>query len=86
MVTAEDSTGRDQETIVDDTNHDLIHALSVRLDSRWHDQWYAADTKCQGCLAVFERLRALDAEATRLLTTELKRHMTANKFPLDLTD
>lgn len=86
MVTAESSTARGQDTIVDDTNHDLVHALSVRLDSRWHDRSYAAETKCLGCQKAFERLRTLDAEAIRLLTGELKRHITDNKFPLDLTD
>ncbi|MBA4181031.1 MAG: hypothetical protein C0506_10625 [Anaerolinea sp.] len=85
MATAQLST-RDQDAIVDDTNHDLIHALSVRLDSRWHDGSYAAETKCQGCKKVFDRLRAMDAEAARLLTGELKNHITDNKFPLDLTD
>ena len=86
MVTAESSRAREQDILVDDTNHDLIHALSVRLDSRWHDRSYAAETKCEGCQKAFERLRAIDAEATRLLTWELKRHITDNKFPLDLTD
>lgn len=86
MATAETSTIPEQDAIVDDTNHDLVHALSVRLDSRWHDWSYGVETKCERCQKTFERLRALDAEAARLLTAELKRHITNNKFPLDLTD
>lgn len=31
-----------QEAVVDDTNHDLVHALSVRLDARWHDSSYGS--------------------------------------------
>jgi hypothetical protein len=86
MATAATAIARDQDIIVDDTNHDLIHTLSVRLDNRWHDRSYATETKCPGCQKTFERLRAMDAEAARLLSTELKRHISDNKFPLDLTD
>jgi hypothetical protein len=71
---------------MDDTNHDLIHALSVRLDSQWHDLSYGAETRCDGCRKAFERIRSLDAEAVALLSRELANHIRQNKFPLDLTD
>ena len=71
---------------VDDANHNLVHALSVRLDARWHDRSYPADTDCSGCAALFGRLEELDAQAIRLLTAELARHVKVGKFPLDLAD
>jgi hypothetical protein len=74
------------KTLMDDTNHDLIHTLSVRLDSQWHDEGYRRETECGGCRRVFDRLRDLDRDAVRLLTAELTEHIHSNKFPLDLTD
>ena len=75
-----------QEMAVDDTNHDLVHALSVRLDARWHDASYGAETQCDGCRHVFERLREMDREAARLLSSELAAHVQSNRFPLDISD
>jgi hypothetical protein len=72
--------------MLDDTNHDLVHTLSVRLDASWHDRSYATETACDGCKRVFERLRDVDEEAVRLLSDELVAHVRANKFPLDLSD
>lgn len=72
--------------MLDDTNHDLVHALSVRLDSRWHDLSYGKETKCTACRRAFERLQDLDDQAVQLLTRELAAHVKANKFPVDLTD
>lgn len=77
---------RDQDAVVDNTNHDLIHTLSVRLDAGWHHQVYTAETKCQGCHEVFERLRELDRDAVKMLSGELKRHIESNRFPIDLSD
>lgn len=71
---------------VDDANHNLIHALSVRLDSRWHDIAYPTDTECPGCASLFARLEQLDGEAIRLLTAELGRHVKQGRFPIDLAD
>lgn len=71
---------------MDDTNHDLIHALSVRLDSQWHDRSYGAETKCDTCKQAFERIRKMDEEAVAILSRELANHIRLNKFPLDLTD
>ncbi|MCK9521063.1 MAG: hypothetical protein M0R74_18870 [Dehalococcoidia bacterium] len=71
---------------VDNTNHDLLHTLSVRLDARWHDRTYEAETHCDGCKKLFERLRELDREAINLLSAELVAHVRSNRFPLDLTD
>jgi|GEM_PF-5186685 len=75
-----------EEARVDDTNHDLIHSLSVRLDARWHDSTYGAETRCPGCQAAFARLRELDSEAIQLLTNELTRHVKVGRFPIDLVD
>ena len=75
-----------EEAVVDDTNHDLIHTLSVRLDARWHDRAYAAETRCAGCQRVFDRIRELDREAALLLSRELGAHVRSNRFPLDLSD
>lgn len=71
---------------VDDTNHDLIHSLSVRLDAQWHDRSYEAESHCDGCRSLFDRLRQLDKEAVRLLSNELTVHIRTSKFPLDLVD
>jgi len=71
---------------IDNANHNLIHTLSVRLDARWHDRDYPADTECPGCKALFDRLKEIDTEAVRLLTAELARHVQSGKFPLDLAD
>lgn len=76
----------DQGAAVDNTNHDLLHTLSVRLDAQWHDKSYEAETKCEKCRDIFERLREMDREAVRLLTAELGAHVRSNKFPLDLAD
>ncbi|MEP7216915.1 MAG: hypothetical protein ABI782_11740 [Anaerolineaceae bacterium] len=76
----------EQKTVVDDTNHNLVHALSVRLDARWHDSSYGSETKCVGCQRVFERLREIDREAAQLLNTELAAHVRSNRFPLDISD
>jgi hypothetical protein len=73
-------------SLMDDTNHDLIHTLSVRLDAQWHDERYRRETECTGCKRVFDRLRDLDREAVRLLTAEVAEHVRSNKFPLDLSD
>jgi hypothetical protein len=73
-------------TAVDDTNHDLVHTLSARMDGSWHLATYAHETRCPGCRQVFERLREMDREAVRLLSAELKSHIKSNRFPLDLTD
>ena len=72
--------------MMDDTNHDVIHALSVKLDSTWHDRSYHDETNCDGCRRVFERVRELDEKAVKLLSDELAVHVRANKFPIDLTD
>lgn len=72
--------------MIDNTNHNLVHTLSVRLDARWHDQSYGEETKCDSCRRAFARLRELDDQAIQLLTSELAAHVKANKFPLDLTD
>jgi hypothetical protein len=77
---------RDQDAVVDNTNHDLIHTLSVRLDAGWHHQVYTAETKCQGCHQVFERLRELDREALQILSGELAKHIKSDRFPVDLSD
>ena len=76
----------DQDTILDDTNHDLIHALSVRLDAQWHDKTYRSETVCPGCMAAFERIQDMDREAARLLSIELRAHIEDNKFPVDMVD
>lgn len=75
----------DQDLPVDNTNHDLVHTLSVRLDAQWHDRTYEAETHCEGCRRVFDRLRAMDREAVQLLTRELAAHVRTNRFPLDLS-
>lgn len=85
MTHVPELTGR-PEARVDDTNHDLIHALSVRLDARWHDSSYRSETQCPQCQAVFEQLRRLDGEAVKLLTNELTRHIQVGRFPIDLVD
>ena len=77
---------RETVPLVDDTNHNLVHTLSVRLDARWHDAGYAFETDCAGCESLFDRLRELDSEAIRLLTAELSRHVTSGRFPIDLAD
>jgi hypothetical protein len=71
---------------MDNTNHNLVHTLSVRLDSRWHDEPYGQDTQCEGCQRVFTRLRELDDEAIALLNEELASHICKHKFPFDLSD
>ncbi len=75
-----------QDSPVDDTNHDLIHTLSVRLDAQWHGRLYEAETRCEACRSVFEHLRAMDREAIQLLTREVANHSRTSRFPLDLTD
>ena len=62
------------------TNHDIVHALSVRLDARWHDASYQDEVTCLGCRHVFDRLRQLDDEAIGLLSGELADHVRAGKF------
>ena len=47
------------QAVVDDTNHDLVHALSVRLDARWQEGSYGLETHCAGCRQVFDRLREI---------------------------
>lgn len=79
------AAGRDVR-MMDDTNHDVVHALSVKLDSSWHDRSYQQETRCDACRGVFERVRELDEEAVKLLSDELAAHVRANKFPMDLTD
>lgn len=76
----------DQDLPLDNTNHDLVHSLSVRLDAQWHDRSYEAETRCPGCHAVFERLRAMDREAVQLLSRELQAHIASHRFPLDVSD
>ena len=65
---------------MDNTNHDLIHSLSVRLDTRWHDRNYQEEIECVGCRHVFERLKQLDDEAIGLLSQELAAHVQSGKF------
>lgn len=77
---------RETGPLVDDTNHNLVHTLSVRLDARWHDSGYSMETECPGCQSLFSRLRELDGEAIRLLTAELARHVSSGRFPVDLAD
>jgi hypothetical protein len=77
---------QDQTSIVDNVNHNLLHSISVRLDAQWHDQGYQAETTCPDCRKIFDRLSAMDREATRLLTGELAAHVRASKFPVDLPD
>ena len=77
---------RDQMTIVDNVNHDLLHTISVRMDTQWHDESYEADTTCPDCKKIYERLAEMDREATRLLTGELAAHIRASKFPVDISD
>jgi tRNA U54 and U55 pseudouridine synthase Pus10 len=72
--------------VLDNTNHDLVHTLSVRLDANWHDTSYRDETSCERCRDVFARLRELDEEAIQLLSNELASHVRANKFPVDLSD
>jgi len=76
----------DQGTGVDNTNHDLLHTLSVRLDAQWHERSYEAETKCDGCRRIFDRLREMDREAVQMLSRELSQHIRMNKFPLDIAD
>lgn len=71
---------------IDNTNHDLVHTLSVRVDAQWHDRSYEAETRCDGCRRIFDRLREMDREAVRLLSRELSQHIRMNKFPLDIAD
>lgn len=75
-----------RESVIDDTNHDLVHTLSVRMDAGWHDLSYRNEARCEGCQRLFDRLQEMDREAVRLLTQELAAHVRTNKFPLDLTD
>lgn len=77
---------QDQTSIVDNVNHDLIHSISVRLDTQWHDRDYEAETTCPACRKIFDRLYEMDREAARLLTVELAAHVRASKFPVDLSD
>ncbi len=77
---------RDQASIVDNVNHDLLHSISVRLDAQWHDRGYEAETACPDCRKVFDRLSEMDREAARLLAGELAAHVRENKFPVDLSD
>lgn len=77
---------QDQTSIVDNVNHDLLHSISVRLDTQWHDQGYEAETSCPDCRKIFDRLAEMDREAARLLTGELAAHVRASKFPVDLSD
>ncbi len=65
---------------MDNTNHDLVHTLSVRLDARWHDTSYEQEVVCSSCHRMFERLRELDDEAIRLLSVELADHVRSGKF------
>ena len=74
------------QAVVDDTNHDLVHALSVRLDARWQEGSYGLETHCAGCRQVFDRLREIDREAAQLLSVELAAHVRSNRFPLDISD
>jgi hypothetical protein len=76
----------ERTTSVDDTNHDLVHSLSVRMDAAWHDRSYRDESACEGCQRMFDRLAELDREATQLLSDELAQHVRENKFPVDLTD
>ena len=41
---------------MDNTNHDLVHTLSVRLDAGWHDSSYRKEVACESCQLVFDRL------------------------------
>jgi len=66
---------------MDNTNHDLIHTLSVRLDTRWHHQTYEDEVNCPGCRRIFERLKELDDEAISLLAGELAEHVHSGRFP-----
>ncbi len=86
MVQQSAVMAQDQDAPVDNTNHDLVHSLSVRLDAQWHDRTYEAETRCEGCRAVFERLRAMDREAIQILSREFATHVRSNRFPLDLLD
>jgi hypothetical protein len=73
-------------TSIDNTNHDLIHSLSVRMDAAWHDQSYQSESACESCRRIFDRLREVDRDAIRLLSQELSEHVKENKFPIDLVD
>ena len=66
---------------MDNTNHDLVHTLSIRLDSRWHDNSYEDEVTCVNCRRVFDRLKELDDEAISLLAGELAEHVHNGKFP-----
>ena len=66
--------------MIDNTNHDLIHTLSVRLDARWHDRSYQDEVTCPTCRHLFQRLREIDEEAIQLLTDEIAEHVRAGKF------
>ena len=66
---------------MDNTNHDLVHTLSVRLDAGWHDVSYRNEVDCEGCRRVFERLYQIDEEAVSLLSTELAEHVRLGHFP-----
>ena len=66
---------------MDNTNHDLIHTLSVRLDASWHDRTYEEEITCVNCRHIFERLKQLDDEAISLLAGELAEHVHSGRFP-----
>lgn len=76
----------ERTTSIDNTNHDLVHSLSVRMDTAWHDRSYQNESACSDCRRIFDRMAELDREAIQLLSSELASHVRANKFPIDLTD
>jgi hypothetical protein len=71
---------------LDNTNYDLVHALTVRAAAAWHERSYERETICEDCVAIFDRLRGMDQEAAAMLSAELAKHVRQNKFPIDITD
>lgn len=64
-----------------DWNHDLVHELSEISDSLWRMDLYSkAAQGCRDCSALWEKLRADYEDHVKLLTEEIKRHISENRF------
>ncbi|OHA09129.1 MAG: hypothetical protein A3B37_01135 [Candidatus Sungbacteria bacterium RIFCSPLOWO2_01_FULL_59_16] len=68
--------------MLQDSNHDLVHALSEKNDALWRyrNHYRKSSAGCEQCMNLWQALEADDEKHVRMLSEEIKRHMDEGKF------
>lgn len=67
--------------IMHNFNHDLIQALSVKLDSLWrYDEYIKNAEGCDHCTNIWKELKEADLKAADKLREEIANHIQEGKF------